>query len=240
MLAAGGGVGTLIGALLATALWMAAWVSGARTSLILFGAAVFGLASMWAIGHRLPRRALAVAALAAILLGTAVVAGLASRPAPGTPVARLVAALPSTSPGAVLYELLWRRDGYGLAAAAAIKDHPLLGVGVGRFTPLSTAYHQRLTGRAIPPDNAQNLWRHTLAEQGLLGFLPLLWLTMLSLRAVLAGAAAGDDLVLRVMVAALGLALLVGYPVQDAAIAVTVGTLAAALGCARADAMRNL
>jgi len=127
----------------------------------------------------------------------------------------------------VAYEMLWRRDGYGLAAMQAVREHPLLGVGVGRFTGLSTAYHQRITGRAIPPDNAQNLWRHTLAEQGILGLAPILWLTLLTARSLVAPSPSAAALLMRVMLAGLGVALIVGYPVQDAAIAVTLATLVA-------------
>jgi hypothetical protein len=66
-----------------------------------------------------------------------------------------------------------------------------------------------------------------LAEQGLLGLLPLLWLTGLTAIGVFTGRADGLDLVLRVMVVGLGASLLVGYPVQDPAIAVTLATLVA-------------
>jgi hypothetical protein len=107
---------------------------------------------------------------------------------------------------------------------------------VGRFTGLSTAYHQRVTGGAIPPDNAQNFWRHTLAEQGVLGLLPILWLTALTVRSLLAPSKIGAALMPRVMLTGIGLALLFGYPVQDAGIAATVGTLVAAVERARLGA----
>jgi hypothetical protein len=112
----------------------------------------------------------------------------------------------------------------------------MTGVGIGRFTAASTAYHERAAGRSIPPDNAQNFWRHTLAEQGLLGLLPILWLTVLTLRSFAARSPTHPDLVMKVMLGSIGVALLFGYPVQDAAIAVTVGTLVAAVGRTRADA----
>jgi hypothetical protein len=235
MLAAGGLMGALIGAPLAVGLWLAAWVSGARTTLILMAAGVTGIALMWAVARGVARRTVAltvvVAALALVLI-----TGIAASQAPaGTPAARLVAALPKGAPHLIAYEMLWRRDGYGLAAIAAINDHPFIGVGIGRFASQAPGYYQRLTGTAIPPDNAQNLWRQTLAEQGLLGFLPILWLTMLTIRALVSGTSGGEELILRVMLAGLGAALLFGYPVQDAAIAVTLGTLVAAVGRARAD-----
>lgn len=229
----GGLIGGLCGAVLAALLWAAAWVSGARTTLILMAVGVAGLTLVWATMRGISRRAILATVVAAGALGIALVTIVAPRAAPGTPVARLLATIPRESAGDAAYELLWRRDGYGLAAVQAIREHPLTGVGVGRFTGLSTAYHQRVTGRAIPPDNAQNFWRHTLAEQGVLGLLPILWLTVLAARSVLAPSTSGADLMMRVMLAGIGGALMFGYPVQDAAIAVTVGTLVAAVGRSR-------
>lgn len=219
--------GAVAAALLAALLWGAAWVSGARTTIILMAIGVTGLVVSWGIGRGVSRRTLGAAGLAAGALGLALVTLVAPRAAPGSPLGRLVTFTPEGSPAAVAYEMLWRRDGYGLAAVQAIREHPFLGVGIGRFTALSTAYHQRLTGRAIPPDNAQNFWRHTLAEQGVLGLLPILWLTALTLRALFAPLSSSDTLLMRVMVAGVGIALVFGYPVQDPAIAVTLATLVA-------------
>jgi O-antigen ligase len=235
LLSAGGAVGTLLGAPLALLLWAAAWFSGARTSLILVAAGAVALAMATGARGRSRRLVIGGLVLAAGALAGVLVAG-SPRLLAGTPVDRFLSALPQSSPQAALYEVLWRRDGYGLAAVEAIREHPLTGVGVGRFAAVSSGYHQRLTGRAIPPDNAQNFWRHTLAEQGILGLLPVLWLTLLSLRSLISAPAVGEDLVMKVMLAGLGVALLFGYPVQDPAIAVTVGTLVAAVGRARADA----
>ncbi len=156
-------------------LWMAAWVSGARTTIILVAAGVAGLGIAWLLDRGRSVKHAAAAAVGALLL--LMVAAAAARPLVGesSPVARLVAAVPKTSVSAVVYEMAWHRNGYGPAAVEAIREHPLLGVGIGRFTPLSTGYYQRLTGDLIPADNAPNFWRHTLAEQGLAGLLPILW-----------------------------------------------------------------
>jgi hypothetical protein len=237
MLAAGGSIGALLGAPMAVGLWLAAWVSGARTTIILMAAGAAGIALSWAVARGVSQRTMAVTVLGAtISLGAIVgLAALQAAPGAGTPVARLFAALPSGSPQLMAYELFWRRDGYGLAAIVAINEHPFTGVGIGRFAAQAPAYYHRLTGTSIPPDNAQNLWRQTLAEQGLLGFVPILWLTILTVRALLSGTSGGEELIMRVMLAGMGAALLFGYPVQDAAIAVTLGTLVAAVGRARAD-----
>jgi hypothetical protein len=222
-------ISTFFGVALSLPLWIAAWVSGARTTLLLFvaGAAALLLLMTHAMGWS--RRTVLMAGAGSVVLLLGGVLLLAPRVESSTPLGRLTGALPKTSIGDVAYELFWNRDGYGTAAAAAIGEHPLMGVGIGRFTGLSTSYAQRALGRAIPADNAQNLWRHTLAEQGLIGLLPILWLTGLTVIAVFAGRVEGVDLVLRVMLCGLGCGLIVGYPIQDPAIAVTLATMVAAV-----------
>ena len=75
-------------------------------------------------------------------------------------------------------ELLWERFGYGPAAIEMVKEHPIDGVGVGVF---HTVVHDFATLRgytgedAIPTDNAQNWFRHNIAELGIIGSIPLLW-----------------------------------------------------------------
>ena len=75
-------------------------------------------------------------------------------------------------------ELLWERFGYGPAAIEMVKEHPIEGVGIGVF---HTVVHDFATLRgytgedAIPTDNAQNWFRHNIAELGIIGSIPLLW-----------------------------------------------------------------
>src|SRR5688572_10447546 len=71
-------------------------------------------------------------------------------------------------------ELLWERFGYGPAAIDMIKDHPIDGVGVGMFHTLVHDYG-KLRGYDIQFDNAQNWFRHMVAELGILGSIPVLW-----------------------------------------------------------------
>ena len=65
---------------------------------------------------------------------------------------------------------LWERDGYGLAAMRAVAEHPWTGVGIGAFALLAPErlFHLE-TGGLIPADNAQNWWRHQIAELGFIG-----------------------------------------------------------------------
>ena len=75
-------------------------------------------------------------------------------------------------------ELLWERFGYGLAAIQMIQEHPIEGVGVGMFHTLVHDFGT-LRGysgeRALTTDNAQNWFRHILAEQGIVGSIPVIW-----------------------------------------------------------------
>jgi hypothetical protein len=220
--------GLAVGAPLAVLLWIAAWTSGARSTLLFLAVSVAGLLVWFTNARGLPRRTIVLAAAGGIV--ATLVAFAAVRPfvPPGSPIARFVASIPTDTLGDAAYELFWRRDGYGVAAAAAIADHPVTGVGIGVFNSVSSGYYQISGGRAVPPDNAQNLWRQTLAERGVLGLLPVLWLTWLSAAALVRR----RDLhpMTRAALLGLGVALVFGLPVQNPGIAVTAALLVAMVG----------
>ena len=135
---------SLIGGVVALLLWAAAWASGARTTLILILAGGIALLTLARMRLR-PARRLRPVLLAAALVSIIVSAALVSLNLAGTaPVARLRATLADGSLTGAVYELLWRRDGYGLAAVEAIREHPWFGVGVGRFPALSTRSRQQV------------------------------------------------------------------------------------------------
>lgn len=215
---------------MAVVLWTAAWVSGARSTLILLAGAAIGLTLGWAMSRGIGLRRVIYAGAAVGALVVALLFLALPRLPASSPVARLVATLPVASPGAVLYELLWRRDGYGLAAVEAVADRPLNGVGIGRFSAVAPAYYARVERRAIPPDNAQNLWRQVLAERGFLGFLPVAWLTLLTIAAIGRRTVDPQRAVLHTMIAALGVVLMFGYPLQDPAVAATAATIVGIAG----------
>lgn len=218
----GFGARLLVAVVVALLLWTAAWFSGARSMLLISAAGLGGLSIEWLRARLGPTRAWGAAAVAATVLLATLVA-LAPRATPGTPLGRLFEFLPKSSVGAGLYELLWRRDGYGLAAVQAITEHPLTGVGIGTFNWMSPAYFRELGGHAVPPDNAQNLWRQTLVERGVLGLIPILWLTGLIALAVWRCSAVAVS----VLMAGIGATLFFGYPVQDATVAATIGLVIA-------------
>lgn len=145
---------------------MAVWVSGSRTALLGSSILVGGLITALA-RSRVSRRALliGVPVLAAAVLGAAAASGT------GTALNRLWRTLPSPTleGGSAFARAMWERDGYGVAASHAISEFPLTGVGPGAFQIVAPDYARLATGRAIPPDNAQNWWRHQLVELGVFG-----------------------------------------------------------------------
>jgi hypothetical protein len=140
---------------------------------------------------------------------------------------RIQMLVPDLSAGSLrhaLYEL-WERNRYGTAAVRMITDHPLVGVGVGGFhvqVP-DAAYLNGYTG--LPSDNAQNWFRHQLAELGILGSAGLLafsgmflWLLLRrrppAAETTMAAATKGGLL-------GIGVASLLGMPAQNPVVFVT-------------------
>ena len=64
-------------------------------------------------------------------------------------------------------ELLWERFGYGPAAIQMVNEHPIDGVGVGTFHSLSHDFGKIARSHHRQPDNAQNWFRHNIAELGI-------------------------------------------------------------------------
>jgi hypothetical protein len=139
---------------------------------------------------------------------------------------RLVESLPGLS----LAEL-WNRNGYGLNAGQMIREFPAFGVGIGSFHHLILDY-SRLPGGggSIPIDNAQNWYRHQLAEFGIVGSLGwILWTLMFASFVLRAGrsqetrSAAGA---VRGALIAIALVSTLGMPTQSIAVTLTFWTLA--------------
>jgi hypothetical protein len=152
----------------------------------------------------------------------------------GGPMQRMRPSLPAASVGSVttfLGELLWRRQDYGTVAVAMIRDHPIFGVGVGSFH-LLTADYGKLIGYNgfLVPDNAQNWFRHQLAEFGILGSVGwIIWVVTFAVFLLRTPACAANRFAASTLEGALvGLAIisLVGMPTQHVAVTLTFWTLA--------------
>jgi hypothetical protein len=234
------------------ATWLAVWASGSRTA---FAAAVlvsaFSLAAQYAVrshaaeghaaeGHaaegRAARGSLSVNAVLRVVLAAGVVVMLLVLLANANlavvgPVKRVRDTLPGLSAGSVrdFAVEMWNRNRYGPAATAMIRQFPVFGVGVGSFHLLVSDFATLSSpGGGLPPDNAQNWYRHQLAEVGLLGSLGwILWVVGFAgfvLRRHASSPPAAWTV--RGMLLAFAMISLLGMPGQDLSVTITFWTLA--------------
>jgi hypothetical protein len=115
-------------------------------------------------------------------------------------------------------ELLFR-FGYTDAAMAIIAEHPISGIGVGAFHAVAPEYIFRETSRVPTADNAQNWWRHQLAELGIVGALPAIAFTVLLLLRLRGGDGFNPPVAsgLRGVIVGVAAASLLGVPTQHPA-----------------------
>lgn len=212
------------------------WASGSRTALLALTVGLVAVAvhawlawrSSDAKAPLLSRRNLIIAAFVAAVSLIAVGVMLQTPGITAFERARHLIPGLETTVGQSLW-LLWDRMGYGAAAVLMIQEHPWIGVGVGGYHALVHDFAAAAGGYDLPPDNAQNWFRHHLAELGLLGSLGWIAWTLLFVRALVTPSH-GPDLaaprLLRGALIAFGLISLVGMPGQSAAVAVTFWTFA--------------
>jgi O-antigen ligase len=209
----------------------AVWASGSRTaSAATVVVCASGAISLWRSRgkpRRVRSRPVTLAAMAAIIVVVTVTAIMIDTTAVG-PLQRLGDTLPFVS-GRSLREVaaeMWNRNGYGTASTHLIGRFPLSGIGVGSFHIFGPELSP--VGR-LPPDNAQNWYRHQIVEMGVLGSMGWLVFTALFGWFVLkpdrtlppsAGYARG-------IVLAFALISLLGVPTQHVAAAITFWTAAA-------------
>ena len=211
------------------------WTSGSRTALLTLVAGLIGVAV--GAARRMgswQARVIPIAALAATALLVLAITFTLDVGGRSSPLQRLIATLPTQ--GASLAETLaslWDRDGYGAASMTAIAEYPVSGVGVGAFNLLSSDYAFSLGGRAIQPDNAQNWWRHQLAELGLAGGAAALLLSLVLAAMVISTPPrsewAAASAVIKALLSGLALASLVGLPTQHPVLSLTAAVLAYSL-----------
>jgi hypothetical protein len=217
----------LAGAVMAA--WVALWASGSRTAFVCgLVASAFAVATLVKrpaeTGSRsswIPAAGLGVLVVAVLV----VLAGTnASIQGPLRRFGMFFEDVSLQSSSAVLFEL-WDRNRYGSATAAMIEEFPFFGVGIGSVHFLVGAY------AGYPPlesDNAQNWYRHQLAELGLIGSLAwIAWFAVFALfvfrrRASIPSTAWAA----RGMLVGLALVSFVGVPAQSVAISITFWTMA--------------
>ena len=215
--------------------WYGLWVSGSRSALLA------GTVVVTCVLRRLMPsllclrggRRLVITALVVLLAGGFAV----SRSSLVGPWQRAMAEAPTASVASVRAFLveLWERNNYGAAAVHMIADSPMVGVGVGAYHLLvPDVGHEHQLGR-IEPDNAQNWWRHQIAELGVLGALGWLWFSvLLGLHVLTARASPGMEhsaALLRGVLLAIAAVSLLGMPTQNPALTLTFWTAVGWFGC---------
>jgi hypothetical protein len=212
--------------------WLAVWATSSRTAfasaLLVTAIAAIGL---WRRngGRRRPVRwrhvlAASGAAVALVLLLAQLDLAVVG------PLQRVRASFPGwswTALRSVAFEA-WNRNGYGTTASSMLRDSPLFGYGVGSFHLLVGESARIYSGVPLPPDNAQNWYRHQLVEFGIVGSLGWIVWVILFARFVLtdrpgfppqAWAARG-------MLIAMAVVSLLGMPSQTVSVAITFWTAA--------------
>lgn len=161
------------------------WASGSKTALI--GELIVLAFAAWSLAPRPDHHAAAPRSrrprLVRLALACVIVGGLVFALAGSGPAQRLGRMVPRSVGAAAEFaaQLLWRRDGYGTAAMEMIRNHPLVGIGVGTFGVIVGDYQYSHLNTALGPDNAQNWVRHYLAEFGLIGSLGwIVWAIVMS------------------------------------------------------------
>ena len=221
--------GAVVTALLAAGMW----ASGSRTALLVLLVGLASLAVALPPGAR--RRdgrfwtILIPAATVVILMF-----GLRSSD-PNNPLARLMEGLPGETGGlATIAHQLWERGGYASVTARMLADYPWTGIGVGTFPLLAREVGVVTLAISILGDNAQNWWRHQIAELGLLGAIPAVALSIGILSMLVAGTPVGTHrrsvTVIRGTVLGVGLVCLVGVATQHPALFLTFVTIVFWLG----------
>jgi len=144
----------------AVLLLAALWMTGSRAALLSVPVAAFCVLAWRARAKRrlsLP----AIATVAAVVLAAVVLAALF---------------FPRDTTNRGMPVTLKWRAGQATAAIRAFADYPAFGVGVGRFLQVSGRYFDPQLRQVFPHENAHNNYLQILAELGLAGLVPFLWI----------------------------------------------------------------
>ena len=194
--------------------WAGVWMSGSRTA---FVCGALGTVLLVYESLRASRRTDAGSRQASSLLAGVAVVVLLLIAAAGAigPFRRIVA----TARTDAAVTDLWSRGGYGTVATRMIRDYPVIGIGVGSFNWMAADYWRMMANERLPFDNAQNWWRHQVAELGIVGSLPVVLWSFLIAWLVFTRRTPPDHRIetatLRGLLIGLGIASLLGVPTQN-------------------------
>jgi O-Antigen ligase len=190
------------------------WLSGSRTALLcgVIGAIalIVGLVRERRLdSHWLRTSAVWIPAGALAVLAIVLLTGTTS------PIQRAL----DIPPGRAGLAELWNRGGYGPIALKMTREYPLTGVGVGSYRILAPDYWRAMANDALPLDNAQNWWRHQVAELGVFGGALIIGFSVLVGWRVVAGREGNSDVAsastVRGLLLGLGATSLLGMPTQN-------------------------
>jgi hypothetical protein len=219
----------LLGVAGALLCWGGLWMTGSRTALLagfialvpVAFAAIRQAGGFWA-----RKRELSLAA-AALVVAAGIVLALPNR----GPLDRLRYMPTFAGDEGVdwLVREFWDRSSYGGVAAKMIAAHPSAGIGLGLFHMMGADYI-RVHLHEVPPDNAQNWWRHNLVEMGVLGAAGLVVWSLLFAgflaRSSGDGATRLPAAALKGALVSIGLASMMGMPAQSLPVVITFWTFA--------------
>ena len=214
--------------------WLGLWASAARTAFATGCiASAFLVYAVWSTRlQHISRRTRTVLVGVGVIGAVCVTLAVVFLPATSGPLPRLRNTAPALSAPSVaaFFKEMWNRNGYGMVATHLIRAFPLFGVGLGSFHLVVPDYHFLLTHTIIPPDNAQNWYRHQLVENGLVGSIGwMLWVAAFAWFVLTVRPPASSRfsaIVVKGTLVALALVSLVGMPTQNIAVAVTLWTFA--------------
>ncbi len=194
--------------------WAGAWMSGSRTAMVC--GALGTLLLVYELLRAGRRDDVSARETPSLLAGVAVVVLILAIGAGAIgPLQRMAE---GSGPNASLRDL-WTRGGYGSVATRMIRDYPLTGVGVGSFNWMAADYWRTMAQDKLPFDNAQNWWRHQVAELGVVASLPILIWSLLVAWLVLTRRSRPDARIetqtLRGLLIGIGVASLLGMPTQN-------------------------
>lgn len=214
-----------------------AWSSASRTALLIVVTAGVGVVMAGCLSSSARTRRLTFwsGGALALVIGVALLAIPLDRW--GGPMARLSDSLGtrawSRSASTIARDLV-ERDGYGTIGHGLIRDFPVSGVGIGSYHALAIDYSRYYGVDRVRPDNAQNWFRHQLAELGILGSLGwVLWIgpfAMSAKTAITNGRARSTALIVSGGLGGLAMASMLGVPAQNAVVHFAFWTMAAWLG----------
>jgi hypothetical protein len=111
-----------------------------------------------------------------------------------------------------------------------VRAFPFFGVGIGSFHILVFDYHYQATHVVLPPDNAQNWYRHQFVENGVVGSIGwILWVVTFGWFVVTTRAPAATRFsatIVKGIVIGLAVVSLVGIPTQTIAVGIALCTFA--------------